>query len=243
VKLRLISALLLSGPATLFAQQAFEVASIKPANPDQAMSIMRSGNRLTFSNYSVEMLILWGYDIRSERLLGKPKGLDSARYDIVAVAPAGPAVAGRLNLMMQALLAERFRLVVHKETRELPHYAMVVDKSGLKVLVKEPGGSVSQNPFAMTANGHLTGTQVSAGMLAKVLTDQTGRFVEDSTRLTGVFDFTLNWASDTNSPNVPESGPSIFTAVKEQLGLRLDAVKGPVEVIVIDHVETTASGN
>jgi uncharacterized protein (TIGR03435 family) len=239
VKLSLIPGFLLLLPGMLPAQQTFEVASIKAADPDQAMSITRSGNRLTFSNYSVEMLILWAYDIRSERLLGKPKGLDSARYDIVAVAPPGAPVAGRLNLMMQSLLAERFRLVVHRETRELPFYALVVDKNGPKVHVEEAAGPVGQNPFAMTANGHLTGTQVSAAMLAKVLTDQTGRFVEDKTGLAGVFDFTLDWSADAESTLTP----SIFTAVKEQLGLRLDAVKGPVEVVSIDRVEVAASDN
>jgi len=243
VKLSLIPGLLLQLPGMLLAQQAFEVASIKAADPDQAMSITRSGNRLTFSNYSVEMLILWAYDIRSERLLGAPKGLDSARYDIVAIAAPGAPVLGRLNLMMQSLLAERFRLVVHKESRELPYYALVVDKNGPKVHVEKPAGPVGQNPFGMTASGHLTGTQVSADMLAKVLTDQMGRFVEDRTGLAGVFDFTLDWVPDTNSQTALDSGPSIFTAVKEQLGLRLDAVKGPVEVVVIDRVETTASEN
>jgi uncharacterized protein (TIGR03435 family) len=203
------------------------------------MSITHSGNRLTFSNYSVEMLILWAYDIRSERLLGKTKGLDSARYDVVAVAPPGAPVPGRLNRMMQSLLAERFRLVVHRETRELPYYALIVDKNGPKVHVEDAYGPVGQNPFAMTANGHLTGAQVSATMLAKVLTDQTGRFAEDRTGLAGVFDFTLDWAADAESTLTP----SIFTAVKEQLGLRLDAVKGPVEVVVIGRVETTASEN
>ena len=141
--------------------------------------------------------------------------------------------------MMQSLLAERFRLVVDRETRELPFYALVVDKNGPKVHVEEPAGPVGQNPFAMTANGHLTGTHVSADMLAKVLTDQMGRFVEDRTGLRGVFDFTLDSAPDTAST----LRPSIFTALKEQLGLRLDAVKGPVEVVVIDRVEIRASEN
>jgi uncharacterized protein (TIGR03435 family) len=223
--------LLIAG--SLWAQEAFEVASIKVADSDQAMSISRSGNRLTFSNYSVEQLILWAYDIRSERLLGKHRGIDSARYDIVAVAPAGPAVPGRFNPMMRSLLASRFGLVVHKETRELPFYALVVDKNGPKVQLKDAAGPAGQNPFSMTASGHLSGTEVTASMLAKVLTDQTGRFVEDRTGLTGVFDFTLDWDPDA----------SVFTAMKEQLGFRLDAVQGPVEVVVIDRVNTTASAN
>lgn len=239
VKLSLIPGLLLLMAGALVAQQTFEAASIKPANPDQAMAINRSGNRLTFSNYSVESLILWAYDIRSDRLLGKPKGLDSTHYDIVAVAPPGPAVPGRLNLMMRSLLTDRFRLVVHRETRELPFYALVVDKNGPKVHIAEASGPFGQNPFAMTAKGHLTGTRVSADMLAKVLTDQTGRFIEDRTGIAGVFDFTLDWSPDAESTLTP----SIFTAVKEQLGLRLDAVKGPVDVVVIDRVENMPSEN
>jgi uncharacterized protein (TIGR03435 family) len=240
VTLSLIPALLLLMPGALFAQQTFEVASIKPADSDQAMSIARSGNRLTFSNYSVEMLILWAYDIRSERLLGAPKGLDSARYDVIAVAPPGPLPAGQLNWMMQSLLADRFRLVVHRETRKLPYYALVVDTNGPKVHVEKPAGPVGQNPFSVTVNGHLTGTQISAAMLAKVLTDQMGRFVEDKTGLSGVFDFKLDWAPDTADSR---NGPSIFTAMKEQLGMRLEALKGQVEVVVIDRVDITPSGN
>lgn len=248
-------------PSVLQAQQApaFEIASIKPADPDRAMSISRSGNRLTFSNYSLEMLILWAYDIGSDRLLGRPSGLNSVRYDIVALAPVvaapdGASVPGRFNRLMRSLLSERFKLVVHSETRELPHYAMVVDKNGPKVRMEELTGSASQNPFAMTSSGHLTGTKVSADMLAKVLTDQIGRAVEDQTALKGVFDFTLDWSPDTNvgiegvdgspAPSAGlRNGPSLFTALREQLGLRLDARKGQVEVVVIDHIETVPSQN
>jgi uncharacterized protein (TIGR03435 family) len=217
------------------------------------MSIGRSGNRLTFSNYSLAMLILWAFDIRAERLLGKPRGLDSVRYDIVAVAPEGSLVHGQLNRMMQSLLAERFKLAVHSETRDLLYYAMVVDKNGPKVHMEGLTGPVGQNPFNMNASGHLTGTKVSTDMLAKVLSDQIGRPVEDQTELKGLFDFTLDWAPDLNTrsglldtpPSSAEvsNGPSIFTAFREQLGLTLEARKGQVEVIVIDRVENTPSGN
>jgi uncharacterized protein (TIGR03435 family) len=249
----------IGGASVAFAQvpaasPAFEVASVKRADPDHSMSISRSGNRITFSNYSLEMLILWAYNIRSDRLLGKPKGLESARYDIVAVAPEETVAAGQLNRMMQALLGERFRLVIHTETKELPYYEMVVDKNGAKVHVEELLGAVGQNPFRMTASGHLTGTKVSAEMLAKVLSDQIGRFIENGTAVKGFFDFTLDWAPDTNiqfsGPDVGPSssaesrnGPSIFTAIREQLGFRLDARKGPVEIVVIDRVENTPTKN
>jgi uncharacterized protein (TIGR03435 family) len=234
------------------AAPSFEVASVRRADPDRRMSITRVANRLTFSNYSLEILILWAYDIRSERLLGKPRGLDSARFDIVAIIPDEAPAPGRLNLMMRSLLADRFKLVAHSETRELHYYAMVVDKNGPKVRVEALTGPPGQNPFDMSARGHLTGAKVSADMLAKVLTDALGRFVEDETGLKGVFDFRLDWAdtdSGSNGPDgpasstEPRSGASIFTAMQEQLGLRLEARKGKVEVVVIGHVENTPSEN
>src|ERR1700679_4072944 len=104
---------------SVFAQNiadSFEVASIKPAEPDRPMAISRSGNRLNFSNYSLEMLILWAYDIRSDRLIGRPKGLDSAGFDIAAPAPQITVIPGQLNRMMQSLLADRFKLTVHHDT-------------------------------------------------------------------------------------------------------------------------------
>ncbi len=231
---------------------AFEVASVRAADPDRIASIIRTGNRITFLNYSLEMLIEWAYDIRSERLLGKPRGLDSVRYDIVAIAPGVAPVPGRLNLMMRSLLADRFKLVTHNEARELHYYAMVVDKNGPKFHAEAPTGPVGQNPFGMTTRGHLTGAKVSTEMLAKVLTDKVGRFVEDQTGLEGVFDFTLDWADTDSGPDGPaepasstesRTGASIFTAMQEQLGLRLESRQGRVNVVVIDHVDKTPSDN
>ncbi|HWF10883.1 MAG TPA: TIGR03435 family protein [Bryobacteraceae bacterium] len=227
---------------------AFEVASIRPADSAHTMSINRSGNRISFSNYSLAMLIEWAYNIRGDRLLGKTKGLESVRYDVEAVTPQQPLPPGQLYLMMRTLLAERFNLAVHNETRELTHYEMIVDKGGAKIHPQPPDGPPGQNPFSMTARGHLSGTKITADMLAKVLTDQSGRFVEDHSGINGVFDFTLDWTPDTAGlSDEPEpssrNAPSLFTAVREQLGFRLDARKGPVEVVVIDHVENVPTGN
>jgi uncharacterized protein (TIGR03435 family) len=233
---------------------AFEIASIQAADPDRSMEIRRSGNRLTFSNYSLEMLILWAFNVRSDRLLGMPKGLDTVRYDISAVAPQETLPPGLLNRMMQSLLADRFKLVSHSETRELPYYALVVDKNGPKIQPEKLTGPVGQNPFRMAASGHLTGTKVTTEMLAKVLTDQIGRFVADQTGLSGVFDCTLEWAPEAGTQFDGQDGPmssaselqnraSIFTAIREQLGLRLDARRGPVEVVVIDRVERAPTEN
>jgi uncharacterized protein (TIGR03435 family) len=229
---------------------AFEVASVKPSDPAAEISMNRSGNRFMTSNTSLEMLVLWAYDIRNDRLFGKPKWLDSVRYDVVANAPEETPAIGllqQMRLMMQSLLAARFKLAVHRETRELPTYAMVVTKNGPKLnLTEAVQGPVSaRNPFSMTNRGRLSGTKVSTDMLAKVLSDQLGRAVEDRTGLKGVFDFTLEWAPETDaaaSADLPTNA-SIFTAIQEQLGLKLESRKGPVEVLVIDHIENTPTEN
>jgi len=241
-----------NGAGNRVAPPAFEVAAVRPSDPASQISIRRSGDRLNTTNTSLEMLITWAYDIRNDRLLGKPKWLDSARYDIAA--KAGESLApGLLQRMMQSLLAARFQLAIHRETRELPMYAMVVGKNGAKVHLTEAKGDAGQSPFSMTARGHLTGSQVTAAMLANVLSNQLGRSVQDETGLKGVFDFELEWEPDADAQSAgvddapafadARTGPSIFTAIQEQLGLKLEPRKGPVEVIVIDHVESSPTEN
>jgi uncharacterized protein (TIGR03435 family) len=153
--------------------------------------------------------------------------------------------------MMQALLADRFGLVIHRETRELPMYALVVAKGGPRIRLTETPAIFGQTPFSMPSRGHLIGTQVSAEMLAKALSNQLGRSVQDQTGLKGVFDFRLEWEPDASpahpdgmpAPADPRAGSSLFTAIQEQLGLKLDSRKGPVGVLVIDHIENTPTKN
>jgi uncharacterized protein (TIGR03435 family) len=242
-----------NGAGNRAAPPAFEVASVRPSDPASRISIRRSGDRLNTSNTSLEFLITWAYDIRNDRLFGKPKWLDSVHYDIAA--KAGESLApGLLQRIMQSLLATRFQLAIHRETRELPMYALVVGKDGAKVHLTEARGDPGQNPFNMTNRGRLTGSQVTAAMLANVLSNQLGRSVQDQTGLQGVFDFELEWEPDTDaqSTNVDgasepsigaRTGPSIFTAIQEQLGFKLEPRRGPVEVIVIDHIESTPTEN
>jgi uncharacterized protein (TIGR03435 family) len=239
------------------APPAFEVASIKPSDPAGSISIHRSGYHLATSNTSLLFLIAWAYDVHSDRVYGKPNWLDSVRYDIVANAPEEKLQAQRtggptpLQQMMQALLAQRFKLALHRETRELPMYALVVAKGGPKILLTEAPAVMGQSPFSMPGRGRLVGTQVSAEMLAKVLSGQLGRSVQDQTGLKGVFDFKLEWAPDPPSPGPgdepaaadPNAGSSLFTAIQEQLGLKLEARKGPVEVLVIDHIDSAPTEN
>jgi uncharacterized protein (TIGR03435 family) len=217
------------------APSSFEVASIKPSDPNQPIAIRRSGNRLATVSTSLEFLIGWAYDIYPDQLYGKPKWLDSTRYDIIAAAPEEQA---DFKERMQTLLAERFKLAVHRETRELAVYALVVAKDGPKVKLTELSGDMNQNPFRMPGRGRLIGTGVTADALAKALSGQLGRTVKDATGLKGIFDFNLEWSPDQNT-----DGASLFTAIQEQLGLKLEGRKVPVEVLVIDRIESTPTEN
>lgn len=242
------------------APPAFEVASIKPSDPAATIAIRRSGHRISTTSTSLLFLITWAYDVESDRVYGKPKWLDTVHYDVLASAgqddrPEPPLVPGQpteLQQMMQTLLAERFKLAVHRETRELSRYALVVAKGGPKVHLTEVPAVMGQNPFRVPALGRLIGTQVSAEMLAKALSGFLGRSVLDETGLKGVFDFKLEWEPDppSTAPNgvAPVSanlrgGSSLSTAIQEQLGLKLESRKGTVEVLVIDRIEATPTEN
>lgn len=177
---------------------AFEVASIKPSDPTTPIAIRRlPGGRWVTSNTSLRLLITWAYDIGDERLVGSPGWLDSARFDVIAKAPDENPTRDQLHLMVQMLLADRFKLQTHREHRELPLYILEIDTGGPKVHVLDEGAVVSQDPFKMTSLGRLSGERVTATMLAKVLSNQLGRYVEDRTGFKPVFDFTLVWRPDT----------------------------------------------
>ncbi len=234
----------------------FEVAAIKPSDPGANIAIHRSGYHLTTTGTSLLFLITWAYDVHSDRVYNKPGWLDSVRYDVIANAPEGasPARSGQpsaLQQMMQALLAERFKLALHRETRQLPIYALVVAKGGPKLRLAPAPESMGLNPFKMPSRGSLIGTQVSAEMLANVLSNQIGRTVRDATGLSGVFDFKLEWdpepAAEDAARGLASTGvtaaPSLFTAIQAQLGLKLEGRRDGVEVLVIDHIERTPSEN
>jgi uncharacterized protein (TIGR03435 family) len=232
--------MLLAALAAAAAQtpSSFEVATVKPSEPSTPIAIRRSGHRVVTTGSSLQFLISWAYDLHSDLIYGKPGWLDSTRFDVVAAAPEDQPA--KLQERMQALLAERFKLAVHRETRELPLYALVAAKGGPKFSLAPAPAVFGQTPFNMPAPGQLTGTQVSAAMLCKVLSGQLNKTVQDHTGLTGAFDFKLEWQPE----NMPATGaPSLFTALQEQLGLRLEARKGPVEVLVIDRIENAPTAN
>jgi uncharacterized protein (TIGR03435 family) len=135
--------------------------------------------------------------------------------------------------MVQALLADRFHLVVHTETRELPIYTLVVAKGGPRLgAIQENGSSVN------TRNGRIeVQMRNSVAVLADELSKVAGRDVVDKTAITGRYDLKLQWTPDDGAAPAAGSGPSLYTALEEQLGLKLEPAKGPVQVLVVDHVE------
>ncbi len=250
----------------------YEVASIKPHKPDPSSAVVtgmtRPADGLVYTNFTLEALLRDAFVVQDNQISGAPDWARSQGYDIDAKMDASVADAlKKLNetdwirarqQMLQALLADRFGLKVHRESRELPIYSLVIAKSGFKLQPARPdkvkggvsGGAPGWSQFA-TGGGKITGQANSITGLAESLTQILGRTVVDKTGLRDVYDVTLQWAtSNSGQPLVVDgtgsapdpSGPTIFIAIQGQLGLKLEPGRGPVEVIVIDHVEKP-SGN
>jgi bla regulator protein blaR1 len=254
----------------------YEAASIKPNKSDTNMvRLMFSPDGLTATNGTLQMLIHAAYGVEDHQISGGPGWLNSDHYDIEAKMDSATAEAlhklsedqGRLERqrMLQALLADRFKLTIHRETKELPIYALVIAKNGPKIQEARPGdtypngfkgpdGRAGAGMFFMNGNGSVTGQGIPIENLTRLLSRQLGRTVVDKTGLTGKYDFTVKWTPDesqgamfkgpgsgpqgsASKPPPDSSGPSIFTAIQEQLGLKLESQKGLVEILVIDHVE------
>ena len=294
--------------------QTFEVASVKPAAPitgNRIMVMMRGGpgspdpGQITYSNVTVKNVLMTAYGVKGFQISG-PGWLESERYDIVAKLPRG-ATKAEFMVMLQNLLAERFKLALHREKKDLPMYALVVGKNGpkLKESVEEPApkegdapkvSGPADDPLAGAAmrrlpmgrdgfpvlppgagrggmmislssgNAHMAANGQPMAGLAEMLSNQLDLPVVDMTGLTGKYDFTLTYAPENGvlmrlpagiAPPPPagpppgeggggmpgasapdtQSSPNLFTALQDQLGLKLEQRKGPVELLVIDHLE------
>ena len=221
---------------------AFEAASIKPSQdpPGSSSGITTTRGRISARNVTLKRCMRGAYGVEEPHILGGPKWLEDARYDIEARA-AGPAGDAELMTMLQSLLAERFKLSLHRETRALSGYALVVGKGGLKAKPSEPeaGSRTSSRRGSIEAAG------CTMAHLALKLSEVLHVPVADFTAIPGEFDFQLKWTSDDlqaappSATPVPDiaSGPSLFEALQEQLGLKLESRKVPAEVLVIDHAE------
>jgi uncharacterized protein (TIGR03435 family) len=250
------------------ADKTFDVASVKPNNVGGRTLVQALPGRLVMTNFALRRLILFAYGVQDYQLLGDPLRAVSDNYDIEAKAE-GTSVQEMEGPMLQALLESRFRLVLHRETRQLPIYQLTEAKGGAKLTPSKDGSCVpyrtdappapvspdAQHPnycgFRIGADGAsrtLDGTGISMALLASNLSrtynSNLGRNVMDATGLSGVFDVHLKWIFDdlTSTGPIASDGLAsslvgLFTALQEQLGLKLESVKGPVEVLVIDHVE------
>lgn len=218
----------------------FEVASVKPSpNQPSGSGGGKSGHgRLTMTNLTLKRCIMGAYGLGPNLIAGGPEWLDTDRFEIVAKSEqsAGDSV---LMKMLQTLLAERFKLTVHRETRTIRAYVLEVTKNGPK-LEKAPDGESSTR----NGRGLIDAKVTTMNRFAEVLSRQMDLPVVDHTGLAGVFNLKLEWDSESEKKvkqpadiSAVESGPSLFTAIQEQLGLRLTTQKTPVEVLVIDHAE------
>jgi uncharacterized protein (TIGR03435 family) len=258
----------------------FEVASVRQNMNDdgKVMFGIQPGGRFNAHNMPLWELIRQAYAVQRTQLVGMPDWAETARYDITAKAEgdiprAGPgAPAGPLNFMMQDLLADRFKLRAHRETREMPTYALMLARSDEKLgaglrastvdcaaVMRGRGGRGAPAPgppppgerpacgMRVAPNQVLAGG-VPLAQLTQMLSQFTQRIVVDRTGLDGIFDIDLTFTPDRLPqgppppgapplPSIDPNGPSLFTAVQEQLGLRLESERAPVEVLVIDHVE------
>ena len=225
---RLLLLALAFTPALAAQTPVFEVASIKPHKPDPTGSggLSAQHGRLNFINVTLKNLITSAYELRDFQISGGPAWIDSERYDLVAKAE-NDAGGKELWMMVRPLLAERFKLAVHTDTKDLPVYDMVVSKRGSKL---RPAAPDAQGSSRM-GRSSFTADRISMSNFSFILSSIVDRPVLDKTGLVGDFALKLDWA-----PRDPD-GPSIFTALEEQLGLKLEPRKGPVEILVIDHAE------
>jgi uncharacterized protein (TIGR03435 family) len=235
------------------AKPQFEVATIKPsnpANPGRGINVGRDGgNSFSTRNTTLFDLMVFAYGIHPKQLSGAPSWMESDRFDIVAK-PDTPGIpnATQVRSMVQKLIAERFGLEFHRDKKELSAYAITVDKAGVKMAkVDSPRGNLpgfsGRGPGAMAAR-NTTMTEFADFLKARILDLP----VVDQTGLTDRYDFTLEWrpdmpppsaAGDAPPPALPqniEERPDILTAMRQQLGLKVETTKAPVEVLVIDKV-------
>jgi uncharacterized protein (TIGR03435 family) len=226
-------------------QPAFEVASIRPSNYQGGplrVTARLDPDGIDFSNVTPRLCIQRAYGVKPYQLIG-PEWIDSERYMIVAKA-TGALPQDKILLMLQALLADRFKLAFHREMKEMPIYALVVSKNGAKLKEAKDEGATQ-----ISGDGdEIVFERASMQQLAGTLARSVDRPVIDATGLKGLYNFRLAWADDNRpNPSAPSAGvvgasgpadaPSIFTALQERLGLKLESRKAPVEVLVIDHIE------
>jgi uncharacterized protein (TIGR03435 family) len=267
--LLIVTALLVSSGRSFLAQPqdapSFEVVSVKPSNAgdDRTASFVQPGGRYTATNVTLRMLVKTAYGLHDDQIVGGPGWVDSERFDITAKAEgdtaSAPAFRDQARLMLRSALADRFKLVLRSERREISIYALVLarENGGFgpqlnrsdvtecsgppKVVPTAPGAAEANPPFPCGAGfsrlAHVAGRGVEFSTLVTNLSSWVDRVVVDRTGLSGKFDWDLQWTQEPLAPNSAPAGVSLFTALREQLGLRLESQRDMVDVLVVAGVE------
>ena len=236
---------------------SLDVISVKPNKIGAGMSMGDFDGGVIGTNVSVHQMLTQGYHLNDNQLINEPDWAKSERFDVKGkVADADAEAARKLSwdqkrVFFQQVLKERFGLVAHRETRELPEYALTPAKGGVKLVDGKADPNVSPD---MRSGGFRTNMRGGvkkidcAGMpidlLVQFLSNETGRTVVNKVGLDGKYSYTLSWRpamAQAATDDAGDSTPDLFTAVQEQLGLKLEPVKGPVDVLVIDHLERPAA--
>lgn len=238
----------------------FEVASIRPSRPNTSSGFGVGDGKASESNVTLKVLIGFAYRLQQYQILGGPGWVSSDRFDIEARAADPKTPPDQVRLMLQSLFRDRFKLAVHHETRQSNVYALVVAKGGPKIKLSadqtspdvngpSPPGAGPNHGAIRIGAGSMIGNAVPLSRFTNLLSQRLDHVVIDETNLHGRFDLRLQWTPDIgDNPLSPTgdalpaasadaSAPSIFTAIQEQLGLKLETAKGPVDFLVIDHVE------
>lgn len=184
----------------------------------------------TATNATLNVLVAFAYNVRKHQISGGPDWLNSERYDVLAKAEPAPR-GDEVRNMVRTLLTDRFKLKLRHETKELPMFDLVLAKNGPKLREAKRDSQIEKHMFQV-GRDHLSASVATMSDLAQILSDQLGRSILDRTGLKGAYDLKLEW-----------NGPSPLTAMQEQLGLKLESRTGPVEILVVDHVEKVPTEN
>jgi uncharacterized protein (TIGR03435 family) len=229
---------------------SFDVASLKTAHPTRPYRVELGTTlhgRVTLTNVTLTQCLRFAFKINNDSQFAGPDWIKSADalFDIEAKAPP-ETTKDQLRLMVRNLLLERFNLKLHHEQRELRYVALVVDKKGLRLHESQGGTGSEVRP------GRINVHQTSIGTLILLLGLFTSMPIVDMTELKGTYDVKLEWSPRSQKASQPgdapaaaegAEGPNLFDALQEQLGLKADMRKGPLDVIVVDHAEKTPLAN
>ena len=224
----------------------FEVATIKPSRPEERLAMLVKGHQFITIASSLYDLITFAYGLHARQITDGPAWLETEKYDVTAQPGSEVQPNGQpLRVMIQKLLAERFRLTFHRDKKELSVFTIAVGKAGIKIAQSsDPNGTPGvgfRGPGAMTVKSATISD--FAGFMQGYVMD---RPVVDQTHLAGKYDFRLNWTPNESQfegralfepAQQTGDGADLFTAIQEQLGLKLESAKVPVEVLVIDRIE------